>query len=89
MQKMQEFRFGALWFDQGTRHPKFLGAFNKAGVLIAAQLADGSIHWRRHCDEAPEGFEKRVTNDLLDLMCLALCSSFDSAQSVTGGGLVD
>jgi hypothetical protein len=75
-----EFRFSALWFDEGIRHPKLLGAFNRSGALITVRMADGSCVWERHCDETPDGFERRVTCDLRNLMDLAQRPSIDSQQ---------
>lgn len=90
MQKMQEFRFGALWFDQGIRHPRILGSFNKSGALVAVRPADdanGNVEWHRQAEETPDGFERRVTGDLLELMGVAGQSSIESQCTERGGAM--
>jgi hypothetical protein len=78
MQKMQEFKFGALWFGQEVRHSKILGAFNRTGALVTVRLASGECEWRRHGGETAKGFETRVTNDIFYLTGLAHQTSIDS-----------
>jgi hypothetical protein len=85
MKPSTEFRFGELWFDQGIKHPKLLGAFNRSGALCSVRLADdangNNVEWKRHALETPGEFQDRCCADILELMGLAQRPSIDSQQA--------